>query len=139
MEYRQFNDTYVVRLERGEELLSCLRTLAEKEDISLASIEGLGAADHIVIGLYDVKNQYFHRYECEQPLEISSINGNITRMNDEVYLHVHANFADQDMNVIGGHVNECRISATCELFIRRLDGKVGRFKDEETGLNLFQF
>ena len=139
MEYRRFNDTYVVRLDRGEELVSCLKELCEKEEISLATIEGLGAADRAVIGLYDVEKKEFLRHEYERPFEITSIIGNVTGKDGEPYLHIHINLADEMMNVIGGHLNECRISATTELFVRVLDGEVGRMTDEKTGLNLFRF
>ena len=44
------------------------------------------------------------------------------------------------MTVIGGHLNECRISATCELCVRKLEGVVERRLDADgTGLNLYQF
>ena len=44
------------------------------------------------------------------------------------------------MNVKGGHLNECRISATAEITIRTVNGKVERFYDKDgVGLNLYQF
>ena len=39
----------------------------------------------------------------------------------------------------GGHLNEARISATCEIFVRRIEGHVGRMRDAVTGLNLYKF
>jgi predicted DNA-binding protein with PD1-like motif len=41
--------------------------------------------------------------------------------------------------VIGGHLNQARISVTCEMFIHILDGQVDREKDPETGINLLKF
>ena len=54
MEFKKFGDTYVVRLDRGEEIIASLTELCAKENIVLGSIEGLGAADHVVVGLYNV-------------------------------------------------------------------------------------
>ena len=139
MEYRKFKDTYVLRLQRGEELVSSIKEFCLKEDVKLGSIEGLGAADYLKVGLYDVGKQVYHSHEFSEPLEITSLTGNISTMNGEVYLHIHINVADEKMNVHGGHLNECRISATCELFIRKLEGTVEREKDPETGLNLYKF
>ena len=60
--------------------------------------------------------------------------------NGETYLHLHINLCREDMSVIGGHLNECRISATCEMIVRKIEGTVERRLDEEvTGLNLFEF
>lgn len=141
MDYRRFDNTYVVRIDRGEEIMKSIEDLAEKEDISLAKIEGLGAADRISIGLYDVPSQKYMKHEYEQPLEITSLIGSITRMNGKPYLHVHITVGDADNHVIGGHLNSARVGGTAEIFVTVLDGEVGRKYDEitGTGLNLFDF
>ena len=41
--------------------------------------------------------------------------------------------------VFGGHLNRAIVSATCEMIISTIDGKVDRIFDESTGLNLFKF
>ena len=140
MDYRKFNDTYVIRMDRGEEILSSLTELCRKEKISLGSVSALGAADHAVIGLYDVGARQYHRHTFDEPMEITSLVGSISTKEGEPYLHLHINLCWEDMSVIGGHLNECRISATCEMIVRQLDGVVERKLDEaETGLNLYEF
>ncbi|HCY61135.1 MAG TPA: DNA-binding protein, partial [Lachnoclostridium sp.] len=42
-------------------------------------------------------------------------------------------------NVYGGHLSRGIIGATCEMVITVIDGVVDRVKDEETGLNIFNF
>ena len=140
MEYRSFGDTYIIRLDRGEEVLSSLAAFCRAEQITLGSVEALGAADRVVIGLYDVAAREYHKHLFEGPMEITSLLGNISTKDGEVYLHLHINLCREDMSVIGGHLNECRISATCEMFVRRLEGTVERRLDtEETRLNLYRF
>lgn len=139
MEYRKTENTYILRLDPGEEIMASLAGLCEKEDIALAKIEGLGAADYAVVGLFDVQTKEFHKKTFEMPLEISSIIGNVTRQDGKVYFHVHVNLCDSDLNAYGGHLVECRISATAEIFITVLAGRVNRRFDEEIGLNVFEF
>ena len=106
----------------------------------IASVEALGAADHVVIGLYDVEAKQYHRHTFDEPMEITSLLGNVSTKDGETYLHLHINLCRADMSVIGGHLNECRISATCEMIVRKLDGTVERKLDEAvTGLNLYEF
>ena len=140
MQYRNFEDTYVIRMDRGEEIISTLTALCNDEHITLGSVEALGAADHVVIGLYDVEARQYHKHTFDEPMEITSLLGSVSTKNGETYLHLHINLCREDMSVIGGHLNECRISATCEMVLRRIDGTVERRLDEEvTGLNLFEF
>lgn len=51
MEFRKFEDTYVVRLDRGEEIIASLTELCAKEHISLGAVQAIGAADKTVTGL----------------------------------------------------------------------------------------
>lgn len=140
MEYRKFNDTYVVRMDRGEEIISSLTSFCQKEQIKLGTVEALGASDHVVIGLYDVAARQYHKHSFDGPMEITSLLGNISTKEGETYLHLHINLCREDMSVIGGHLNECRVSATCEMFVRKLEGAVERKLDEAvTGLNLYRF
>ena len=139
MEFRRFNDTYVVRMDRGEEVMSTLAGLCEKEGIRLASVAAIGAVDRAVVGLYDVSEKVYHKKEFTEPMEIGSLLGTVTEKDSKPYLHLHATLCDAHMQVHGGHVNELRISATCEMVLRLIPGEVGRRPDEVTGLNLFAF
>ena len=139
MEYRSFGNTYVVRLDRGEEILASLTELCKKEEILLGSVNGLGAADHAVVGLYDVEKQFYHKTEVNGAMEIASLHGNISTMNGETYLHLHIALADETTGIRGGHLNECRISATCEMFVEKLEGRIEREKSPEVGLNMYKF
>lgn len=41
--------------------------------------------------------------------------------------------------VFGGHLNRAVVSATCEMVVTVIDGKIDRYYDEDVGLNLFKF
>lgn len=43
MEYRKFGDTYLLRMDPGEEILEQVKKLALAEDIRLATVQALGA------------------------------------------------------------------------------------------------
>ena len=116
MEYRKFGDTYVLRLDQGEEVMESLRRLAEAEQISLASVQGIGA-----LSAFDLKA---HHYEgC---YEITSLLGTIDTMDGQFYCHLHLNAAKQDDRPVGGHLTRAVIRVTGELIVRMLDGQVER-------------
>ena len=53
------------------------------------------------------------------------------------YIHLHVTMADQKNVLHGGHAIELRVGATCEMFVRVLDGQVARERNEELGINLW--
>ena len=113
MEYKKFGNTLLVRLDRGEEIVERLLELARREHITLASVHGLGAADQVTVGVYFPATKEYKSNSFEGEYEIISLHG--------------------------GHLNRAVISATCELVITLLDGRVERVMDPEIGLNLMAF
>ena len=70
-------------------------------------------------------------------MEITSLSGSVTEMNGQPYIHLHVTMADQKNVLHGGHAIELRVGATCEMFVRVLDGQVARERNEELGINLW--
>ena len=59
MEYRRFQDTLIVRMDRGEEITEQLRAVAEKENVTLASVEALGAVNDFTVGVYNTAEKKY--------------------------------------------------------------------------------
>ena len=139
MEYRRFNDTLLVRIDRGEEIIEQVRAVAEKEHIRLASVEALGATDDFTVGVYDVEAQRYDARTFTGPHEIVSLTGTITEKDGAFYQHLHISAGNRNCEVVGGHLNRATVSATCEMVIRVLSGAVDRRTDPEIGINLLRF
>lgn len=139
MEYKRFENTIILRMDRGEEILETLKTVALKENIKLASVSAIGACDHFVAGVYSIPEQKYYKNEFNGVFEITALVGNINTMNGEYYAHLHITCADEKCNCLGGHLNEARISATCEMIINIVEGNVDRVKNPDTGINVFKF
>lgn len=58
---------------------------------------------------------------------------------EEYYAHLHMSVGNEKGEAFGGHLNRAVVSATCEMVITVIDGKVDRVYNEETGLNVFKF
>lgn len=138
MKFKKFDHKYVVRLEKGEEVVASIKNLCEEEGIKLGSISGIGATNKAVIGLFETGTKEYHSKELTGDMEITSLVGNVSQMDGEVYLHIHVNIADENNNVFGGHLTSAIISATGEIIIDIIDGIVDREFNKEIGLNLFK-
>lgn len=139
MKFKKFGSRYIVRFDKGEEVVGKLHNFCEEKGIKLGSVSAIGAANEITIGLFDTINKTYSANTLKGDHEITSLTGNISTMNGEVYLHLHINVSDHDQKVFGGHLNSVIISATCEMVIDVIDGEVDRQFSDEIGLNLFKF
>ena len=139
MDYRRFGKTIVMRIDRGEEVLTQLKAMALKENIQLASVRALGATNDFTVGVFKVEEKKYYANHFTGDFEIVSLTGTISTMNGEYYAHLHMSAGDAQGRVFGGHLNEAIISATCEMVVEVIDGQVDRAFSEEVGLNLFKF
>ena len=80
------------------------------------------------------KEKTFNEY-----MEITSLLGNVSQKDGEVYLHLHMNASGKDYKVIGGHLVKAVVSATSEIIIDAQEGTIDRKFSEDIGLNLFEF
>lgn len=132
----QENNTYILNIERGEELISTLRDFLEKENIKAGYLTGLGAAGSLDIAYYNLATKKFERHTIKEDVEILSLTGNIAMLKDETIIHMHGTFGRKDLSVFGGHLFALHISGACEIHLTKLSGEMTRAYDEATGLNL---
>lgn len=139
MEYRKFNHTIVARIDKGEEIIEKIKEISLKENIKLANVQALGATNNFTVGVFNVDEKRYYSNHFEGSYEIVSLTGTINTMNGEFYTHIHMSAGDDKGSVVGGHLNQAFVSATCEMIIQLIDGQVDREFDPDTGLNLFSF
>ncbi len=140
MEYKNIDDTRIlVRLDPGDEVVASLEAVAQKENIELAMVQGLGALNRVVMGVYDIVAQEFKATTLEGALEMISVTGTLDTMGAEHYSHFHIAVGDENGRAYGGHLKEAVISATGEIIVTKLPGKIDRVKSEVTGLNIWKF
>lgn len=146
MKYIKDASSYIVRIDRGEELIDQLNEFIKETDIKSATVTGIGATSEVELGVYSVDKRKYIKNEYKGEFEIVSLLGNITRKGDEPYIHLHIMISDSSVVsggpihgmgiTVGGHLNRCLISGTCELHIQELEHNYKRKIDEETGINI---
>ena len=140
MEYKKFGADYVIRMQRGEDILSDIQEVCKKEKITLGSVQGIGALGEVTIGVFDRKQFKYLSESYKGDFEIASCMGNISTQNGENYLHIHIVIGNVHENkVYAGHLSKGIVSLTGEFVIHKINGIVEREYSEEVGLNLFKF
>lgn len=139
MKYVNYNDKYVIRIDKGEELVSTLKDFCERKHIKNGTITGIGATDKVVISIFDTKEKKYKKRTLKGTMEITSLTGNISNKDTKAHLHLHINVSNNLLQVYGGHLEECYISATCEIILEKIEGHMNRKYDPETGLDILDF
>jgi hypothetical protein len=139
MQYRRFGDKIVARIDKGEEILQQLEAICRAESVQLANINALGAVGDFTVGLFKTAEKKYYSNDFRGDFEIVSLTGTVTTKDGEFYAHIHMSAGDAEGHVFGGHLNRAVVSATCEMVIFLIDGRVERKFNDEVGLNLFEF
>lgn len=139
MKYVNYNDKYIIRIDKGEELVSTLKEFCEKKHIKNGIITGIGATNKVVISIFDCKEKQYKKKTLKGTMEITSLLGNISNKDKKAHLHLHINVSNSSLQVYGGHLEECYISTTSEIIIEKINGNINRKYDQDIGLYLWDF
>mgnify|MGYP000097225255 CR=1 FL=1 len=126
--------SYILRLDPGEELRGVVEKFCSDNSIELAWVSALGACGELELAYYNLDTKEYETKFFTERLEIATIVGNTVLKDGKQFMHAHGTFSDPEMKVMGGHINRCVISATCEVYISKQEGSMERCYDEPTGL-----
>ena len=139
MQFQQFQSKYILRLDPGEEIVNSLQSFCEEQKIFLGQIYGIGAVNKAEVGLFNPKTRKYHSKKFNRNFEIAPLFGNISIMQEKIYLHLHINLCDEDHLCFGGHLNSAVVSATFEGIIEKIEGWLEREFSQKIGLNILKF
>jgi len=129
---------FVLRLEAGDDILDNLQRFAERKRLRAAAFEGIGSLNKAKLGHYDFKTKKYTYEVFEDDLEILSLEGNISTLDQKPLPHAHVTLGRRDFSVIGGHLDQGSLANMVEIVVQKLPGKLVKAKDEKIGLNLLQ-
>ncbi len=138
MEYKKFGDTYYVRADRGDEIISSVLEVCRKEQIRSAVFSGIGGCSEAQIQTYIPEKNDFETQVLTGMLELVSLTGNvITDDEGQYYHHTHAVFSYKEGEqhaMAAGHMKAITVSYTAEIELRPvIGGVIKRKHDPETG------
>ena len=128
--------TYLVRLDRGEEIIESLASFARKKELGSGWISGIGAVHSTELGYFELETRTYHRRKVDQELELTNLTGNITWSEGAPVIHAHATLSGPDYTALGGHLFAATIAVTGEFQIIAMPSEVQRSVDDVSGLKL---
>ena len=138
MKAHSIDNGFLVRLDKGEEIISTLVEFCKKEKIGFALVSGIGAFSKAKLAVFDTKKKEYVEREFVGDLEFASLSGNITIADGKVKPHLHVCIAGNDFLARAGHLVSAEVSVTCEIILNVSEGRIERKKDIESGLMLIE-
>lgn len=138
MKFSKHNTGYTIRLERGEQIIQTLLEFCNKESVNSAYFNGIGAVGNAQLGFYHLERKEYSWQKFESPMEVVSLTGNISMVDNQPFLHIHTVLSDEKFQTIGGHLKEATVGATLELFLQITSTPLSRIFDDATGLKLLK-
>ena len=140
MQHVQIHNGYFLVLARGEELIASLRRFCEEQEVHWGQFQAVGAVEDVQIGYYDLESRQYVFHHEDGPLEVASMDGNISELDERPLVHAHAVLSrcDETLSCIGGHLKSARVALTLEICLWQVTQPLLRQFDEETGLNLLR-
>jgi uncharacterized protein len=112
---------FEVHFSAGDELMSGMTDFAEKNNLKVSEVRGLGGISSAVVSAYDPEKKAFKRFNIDQKGELVSLQGEITVQNGKPSFHAHVVFALVDGTLRGGHLVEAHIDPIANLFVTEYD------------------
>jgi predicted DNA-binding protein with PD1-like motif len=125
-EYKQ-GRRFFLELMPGESLAGCLKQFIQQERIDCAVIvSAIGSVKNV--RLNDIKTgaklpitaARLTPHEIEGPLELLSLAGNIVPSETGISCHLHIIASKSSGDVVGGHLHDAEVYATCEIVLSEL-------------------
>ena len=132
------NNKFILRFDRREEIIAGLKNFCEDQKVYAGVFWGIGASSMVLLSTYDLDKREYSNSRIEEELEISSLHGNISQLENNIFIHAHGVFSDFDTRSHAGHVKELIVAATCEILLEKFEGKIEREFNQDIGLNLMK-
>lgn len=138
MQYRKNGDRYIIRIDKGEEIIKTLTEFCKEHEITAGLIHAIGAVEKATIGYYDLEKKEYVFQELSEMMEVTSFTANIALHEEETVVHAHGVFGKQNWETISGHVKEAVVGVTFEAFLTDYGDTLERKLDDEVGLPLIE-
>jgi predicted DNA-binding protein with PD1-like motif len=129
--------TFVVVLDRGDEVMASLLAFAEGQGISAAQFTAIGALSDVVLQYFDWAKKDYVGIPVHEQVEVASLIGDVALApTGKPALHVHLVIGKSDGSAMAGHLGEGHVRPTLEVVLTESPAHLHKVKDPVSGLAL---
>jgi uncharacterized protein len=144
MQHKRLNESsdlrsYVVVLETGEEVMSCLKEFVQAERISAAQMTAIGAFSDVVLMYFDWGKKNYLSIPVREQVEVAALIGDVAEdPSGKPSLHIHLVVGKRTGEALAGHLAEGHVRPTLEVIVTESPTHLRKVKDKESGLPLIR-
>jgi predicted DNA-binding protein with PD1-like motif len=128
--------TFALVFEPGDEVVSGLTRVAERQRLSASHVTAIGAFSEAVLGYFDRERKDYTRIPVREQVEVLSLIGDVALKDGKPSLHAHVVVGRADGTTLGGHLLEARVWPTLEVILVESPAHLRKRHDPATGLAL---
>ncbi len=116
---------HILRVDRGDEVISAVERACKNNGVKAAVISGLGFLSSAEIAIFNPEKEQYDTFNVNDPMELASLTGNISLKEGEPFAHIHVVLGNKE-RVVAGHLVKGYVGGTTEIAIFELEGELLR-------------
>ncbi|MBD1426500.1 PPC domain-containing DNA-binding protein [Sphingobacterium arenae] len=136
---RKIDQTYILSIADKSSIVDTLTDFLMVQKIVAGEITGIGATNEATLRFFDPDTKNYIDKTFTEQMEISNLSGNISEVGGKPMLHLHVTLGKSDYSALAGHLFDAKIRGAGEFFITAINNKVIKVKNEDIGLNFYDF
>lgn len=136
---RKVDQIYIVSIKNRAGIVDALTDFIKNQNISAGEVTGIGAVDEATLRFFKPSEKNYVDKTFREQMEVTAISGNVSEIEGKPVLHLHATLGREDYTALAGHLLDAKIRGAGEFIFYPLNTRVVKVKDEEVGINFYDF
>ncbi|MBI4880666.1 MAG: DNA-binding protein [Planctomycetes bacterium] len=125
---------FMVRVDRGEEVVAALQAVALSLGIKSGAVTGIGGLREARLAFLDTKTRQYQTRDFAGDYELISLTGNFALFEGRPFLHAHVVLSDAEFRCVAGHLVSAVVGVTGEFALRAGDAPLERRQNDDLGI-----
>ena len=131
--------TFAIVLDAGDEVMDCLQSFVEEENVTAAQLTAIGAFSDVMLMYFDWQKKEYLRNPVNEQVEVASLIGDVAiAPTGKPALHIHLVVGKRDGTALAGHLGGGHVRPTLEVVLTEQPAHLRKVKDPQSGLALIQ-
>lgn len=136
---RKVDNTYIVSVQDKASIVESLSDFVNNQHIQAGEVTGIGAVNEATLRFFTPSTKSYVDKTFKEQMEVTNISGNVSEVEGKPMLHLHITLGREDYTALAGHLLDAKIRGAAEFIFYPLNTKIVKTKNEEVGLNFYDF